>query len=75
MGLGNTIEFAHVTLGLVPEILDTIDMIMAVGKEPGMVDPEVMEIGYIQHIRPLPAARIDDAIRDYLSFDKWPQSG
>jgi len=31
--LGNTIEFAHMTLGLVPEVLDPIDMVLTVGKE------------------------------------------
>jgi hypothetical protein len=31
MRLGNTVEFTHVALGLVPEILDAIDMVVAVG--------------------------------------------
>jgi hypothetical protein len=30
--LGNIIEFAHMPLGLVPEILDAIDMVVAVGE-------------------------------------------
>jgi hypothetical protein len=30
--LGNTIEFSHMPLGLVPEILDAIDMVVAVGE-------------------------------------------
>ena len=30
MRLGNTVEFTHVPLGLVPEILDAIDVIVAV---------------------------------------------
>jgi hypothetical protein len=28
----NTIEFAHMPLGLAPEILDAIDMVLAVGE-------------------------------------------
>ena len=34
----NTIKFAHVALGLVPEILDAIDMIMLGREQLGMVD-------------------------------------
>tara|TARA_B100000767_G_C19592335_1_gene462018 strand:+ start:229 stop:399 length:171 start_codon:yes stop_codon:yes gene_type:complete len=48
--LGNTIEFTHVTLGLVPEVLDAIDMVMAVGKELRVVDAEVVKVGHIQHV-------------------------
>jgi len=33
MHLWDTVEFAHVTLGLVPEVLDPIDVILTVGKE------------------------------------------
>jgi hypothetical protein len=44
MGLRNTVEFTHMALCLVPEILDTVDMSLIVCKEFGMVDPEVMEI-------------------------------
>jgi len=40
MLFGNTIEFTHMALGLVPEILDAIDMVVTVCKEFGMVDPE-----------------------------------
>ena len=31
MRLGNTVEFTHVVLGLGPEILNAIDMVVAVG--------------------------------------------
>ena len=39
MLLGNTVKFAQVTLGLVPEVFDAIDMVLAVGQALGMVDP------------------------------------
>ena len=48
----DTIEFAHVALGPVPEILNAINVIMTVGKQLGMVDAEVVEVRYIQHIVP-----------------------
>jgi hypothetical protein len=62
MGLRNTVEFAHVALGLVPQILNSVDVILLVCKEFGVVDPEVMEIRYVQHIETAPAIRIYDAI-------------
>ena len=52
MRLGNTVEFTHVGLGLVPQILNAIDVIVAVCEELRMVDTEVMEVmevRYIQH--------------------------
>ena len=44
MRRGNTIEFPHVALGLVPEVLNTIDVVVTVCKELGMVDPEMVEV-------------------------------
>ena len=40
MLLGNPIEFPHVTLRLVPKILNAVDVIPLVRKELGVVDPE-----------------------------------
>jgi len=55
MLFGNTIEFTHMALGLVPEILDAIDMVVAVCKEFGMVDPEMVEVRDIQPVVAFPA--------------------
>ena len=44
MSLRSAVEFAHVPLGLVPKILNPVDVILLVCKEVGMVDPKVMEI-------------------------------
>jgi hypothetical protein len=44
LGLWNTVEFAHIPFGLVPEILNAVDVIMTLRKEFGMVDAEVMEV-------------------------------
>ena len=44
MRLGNTVEFTLVALGLIPEILNAIDVIVAVCEELRMVDTEVMEV-------------------------------
>ena len=75
MGFWDTVEFTHVPLGLVPEILDAIDMIVTVGKELGMIDTEVVKVGYIQHIVASPAVRIYDGIWDHLALDDRDQCG
>ena len=62
-------------LGLVPELLNAIDMIVAVCEELRMVDTEVMEVRHIQHIIAAPAVVINDAIRDYLMLYDGNQLG
>ena len=69
MRLGNPIEFPHVTLRLVPEILDSVDVVLLVGKELGMVDPQVLEVRDIQHIVGLPAVGINDAVGNDFALD------
>ena len=73
MRLWNTIEFTHMTLRLVPKILNPVDVVFLVCKEFGVVDPEVMEIRYVQHIVTAPAIRIYDAIWNDFTFDDWQQ--
>ena len=63
MLLGNTIEFPHVTLRLVPKVFDAIDVILFVCKEFGMVDAVVLEVRHVQHVITTPTVRIYDAIR------------
>ena len=40
----DAIKVAQMALGLVPEVLDTVDMRLIVSKEFGMIDLEMMEI-------------------------------
>ena len=58
MLFGNTIEFAHVALGLVPEILYAVDVVVAVREQLGMVDPKVVKVRDIKHIIAPPAVRM-----------------
>jgi len=46
----NTVEFPQMTLRLVPEVLDGVDMILLVCKEFGVVDATVLKFRDIQHI-------------------------
>ncbi len=63
MLLGNTVEFAHMTLRLVPKILDPVDVIFLVCKEFGMVDAKMPKVRNIQHVIPSPAVRIHNTVR------------
>ena len=75
MRLGNTVEFTHVALGLIPEIRNAIDGIVAVCEELRMVATEVMEVRHIQHILAALAVGISDAIRNHLALYDGDQRG
>ncbi len=55
MLLWDTVEFAHMTLGLVPEIIDPVYVILAIREAFRMVDAKVVEVRHIQHIVAAPA--------------------
>ena len=65
MLLGNTVKFTHMTLGLVPEVLNAIDVVGLVCKQFGMVDTEVFKVRYIQHVIALPSALQKAKYRDF----------
>ena len=48
--LFDAVKFTHVTLCLIPEILDAVDVIFTSGKQLGMVDTMVIKLRYIQRI-------------------------
>ena len=75
MRLGTTVEFTHVALGLILEILNAIDVILAVCEELSMVNTEVMEVRHIQHIAAALAVGVNDAIRDHLALYDGDQRG
>jgi len=66
---GNPVEFPQVTLRLVPEILDAVDVVLLVCKELGVVDPKVLEVRNIQRIVALPAVGINDAVGNDFPLD------
>lgn len=66
----NTVVFSEVTLGLVPEILDAVDMSMLVGHELlEVIDPMVMEAGDIENVVDAEGVGEDDGIRHHLACD------
>ena len=66
---GKPIEFPHVTLRLVADILDAVDLVLLVCKELGVVDPKVLEVRNIQRIVALPAVGINDAVGNDFPLD------
>ena len=55
----NPIKSTHMTLGLIPEVLDTIDMIMSVCKQFGMVDTKVFKFAHVRDVVPALAVTIN----------------
>ena len=47
---GNAVKFPHVTLRLIPEILNPVNVILPVRKQCTVVYPIVLELGNIQHV-------------------------
>ena len=62
MLLQNTIKLAHMVLGLRAEILNPVDVIFLVCKPFRMIDTEMLEFRYIQHVTTSPAVLIDDTV-------------
>ena len=61
------------TLCLVPEVFDAVDVVLLVSKEFRMIDAKMLERGYIQYVVTAPAVRIDDAVRDDFLLDNGHQ--
>ena len=66
---GDAVETTHMTLGLIPEVLDAVDVVLLIGEELGVVDAVVLEAGYIEHVVRTEGIGVDDAVGDYLVFD------
>ncbi len=76
MDLWNTVEFAHMTLCLVPKILYSVDVIFLVCKKFRVVDAEMLKVRHVQHVVASPAIGIDDAIRyDFPLNDRHQSCG
>ena len=60
---GNTIEASQMTLRLVPEVLDAVDMVSGFNKFLSVIDAVMSELRDIQSIIAQKAIRIDNAVR------------
>jgi predicted alpha-1,2-mannosidase len=79
MGCRDAVETAHMTLGLVPEVLDAVDVVLLIGEQFGVVDAEVPEARYIERVVGTEGAGLyhmllsptlfSDTNGDYIGFD------
>mgnify|MGYP003115850273 CR=1 FL=1 len=60
---GNAVVAAKMAFGLVPEVFDAVDVVLPVSKEPGVIDPHVVEIGDVELVIGAEAVGVDDAVR------------
>ena len=62
MLLWNTIKLTDMALSLRAEILNPVDVIFLVCKPLRMIDTEMLEFRYIQHVITSPAVLIEDTV-------------
>jgi len=62
--LGDAVEPFQVSFGLVPEVLNPIDMVVSVGKALRVVDANMVKIRDIQGIVAREPVGVDDAVRE-----------
>ncbi len=68
--LGNAVEPSEVALGLVPEVLDPVDVVVLIGEQPRVVDAGVMEARHVKRVIAPEAVRVDDAVgQDHALHD------
>ena len=61
----DAVESAQMALGLIPEVLNAVNVVAPVGEELGMVDSAVMEIAYVEGVVGFECISIDDTVRFY----------
>ena len=71
----DAVKTPQVTLGLVPEVLDPVDVIPALREEFGVVDPHVMKITHIKRIVCTESIRVNDTVRLHFLLYDGEQSG
>ena len=67
--LFDAVESAQMTLGLIPKVLDAVDVILALSQVLGVVDAHMVEVGNIQGIADSESVCIDNAVGTYLLFN------
>ena len=66
MLLRDAVIASQVPLCLVPEVLDAVDMIPVLCEQFGVVDPDVLELGDVQHVIGPKAIGVDDGVWPHL---------
>ena len=66
MSCRDAIEATQMTLGLAPEVLDAVDVVLLIGEQLGVVDAAMLEARHIEHIVGTEGIGVDDAVGDDL---------
>ena len=69
----DTIKFPQMSLRLIPEILDSVDMIFPLGKQGGVINPSMMKRGNIQRVIALQGVRIHHTIGHHFLMNDGKQ--
>lgn len=72
---GDAVESSQMTFGLVPEVLNPIDVVLPVGKAFRVVNADMVEIRDIQGIVARESVRVDDAVREDHPLHDREQGG
>ena len=56
----DAIESTQMAFGLVPEVLDSVDVVFLVGEQFGVVDAQMLELGDIEHVIGTERVGVDD---------------
>ena len=67
--LWNAVVAPEMTFRLVPEVLDTVDVVAVLGEELGVIDADVVEVRDIEYVVSLEAVCVDNAVRFDLVFN------
>lgn len=74
--LGDAIEPAQMAFGLVPEVFNSINMVLSFNKSLRMIDPKMPKIGDVQSVVTLKSIRVDDAVGlDHLLHNREQRVG
>ena len=73
MFFGNTIKFAQVALGLVPEVLDAVDVVFTGGKQFGVIDPQMPEASHSERVVAGQRVTINDGVGHNSFFQNRQQ--
>ena len=65
----DAIKASQMTLCLVPEVLDPVDVVPVMNKRLGMIDVDMMELRNVEHIMGAKAVSVDDTVRLDLFLD------
>ena len=73
---GDTVEPSEMALGLVPEILDPVDVVVLIGEQLRVVDAGVMKARHVKRVIAPEAVRVDDAVgQDHALHDGQKRVG